>query len=206
KMFKPGLSNYAYGWTVATKDGVLTIEHGGGINGFNTLITRNPQSRRLIVLLNNTGGAPLNAMADGIRAILDGKEPERPKTPAAPVLYKTYKASSFAATLAQIKEMKAGSQYDVSTGQLSRLAGQMMQIGKPADALELAKTISDGAPKSEGAASLLAQAYRANGKRVEAIQNYSRAIELSTTPRALLIYTDAILQLSTLEHPADRKP
>ena len=57
RMFTPGLSNYGYGWEIRQKDGVTTIEHGGGINGFNTLITRNPESRRLVVLLNNTGGA-----------------------------------------------------------------------------------------------------------------------------------------------------
>jgi hypothetical protein len=31
------------------------------------------------------------------------------------------------------------------------------------------------------------------------VQSYSRAIELSETPRAFPIYTDAIRQLSTLE-------
>jgi hypothetical protein len=31
------------------------------------------------------------------------------------------------------------------------------------------------------------------------VQNYSRAIELSDTPRAFLIYTDAIREISALE-------
>jgi hypothetical protein len=45
----------------------------------------------------------------------------------------------------------------------------------------------------------LARAHRANGHRIDAAQQYSRAIALSETPRAFLIYTDAIRQLSALE-------
>ncbi len=201
KAFQPGLSNYGYGWVITKKDGVTTIEHGGGINGFNTIITRNPETKRLIVLLSNAGGAPLNEMADEIRAILDGKEAKMPKTPAAPVLFKTYKASGYTAMLNQATEMKRGSQYDVSEGQLARVAGQMLGNGKPADALALAKILAEASPKSVGAVSLLAQAHRANGNRVEAIQSYSKAIEMSDTPRALIVYTDAIKQLATLDAP-----
>ena len=199
RMFTPGLSNYGYGWVITTRDGVTTIEHGGGINGFNTLITRNPESKRLIVLLNNTGGAPLGPMSVAIRAILDGKEPVMPKQPAAPVLFKTYEASGLAAALAQAKEMQSGSQYDAGNGELARLAGQLLASGKAVDGLELAKKVAEAAPKSADIAVLLARAHRANNHRIEAMQAYSRAIELSETPRNLLLYTDAIRELSSLE-------
>jgi CubicO group peptidase (beta-lactamase class C family) len=199
RMFTPGLSNYGYGWTITTKDGATTIEHGGGINGFNTLITRNPGSKRLIVLLNNTGSAPLNQMADGIRAILDGHEPTIPKRPGAPMLLKTFQASGLAAALAQAKEMQAGSEYDAGDSELSRLAGQLLSTGNVVDGLELANTLAAESPRSAEAAVLLARAHRANGHRIEAVQAYSRAIELSATPRAFLLYTDAIRELSALE-------
>ena len=39
-MFTPGLQEYGYGWGIHKTDGVTTIEHGGGINGFNTKIAR----------------------------------------------------------------------------------------------------------------------------------------------------------------------
>ena len=48
---------------------VAIIEHGGGINGFNTVITRMPESKNLIVLLNNTGGTKLGEMVKKISAI-----------------------------------------------------------------------------------------------------------------------------------------
>jgi len=202
RMFTPGLSDYGYAWTITRKDGVTTIAHGGGINGFNTLLTRNPDSKRVIVLLNNTGGAPLDPMADSIRMILDGKDPVMPKKPAATTLFKTYGSSGLAAALAQAKTMQAGSEYDAGNGQLSRLANQLLTTGRTADALELARKLAEEAPKSEGAAVLLARAHRASGHRIEAVQNYARAIELSDTPRAFLIYTDAIREISALESKA----
>ncbi len=55
KMFTPGLSDYGYGVYIRKSSGVTTIEHGGGINGFNTVISRDLEPRRLVVLLNNSG-------------------------------------------------------------------------------------------------------------------------------------------------------
>jgi hypothetical protein len=84
-MFKPFLNNYAYGWGVRkillaeSKDSLQVISHGGGINGFNTLITRLVDDKYLIVLLNNTGGTALNKMSIGITNILYGKPYEQPK-------------------------------------------------------------------------------------------------------------------------------
>lgn len=78
-MFKPFLSNYAYGWFVGTiqlgssSDKLPAISHEGGINGFNTLETRLIGDRSLIVLLNNTGGTQLEEMAKNIAGILYDK-------------------------------------------------------------------------------------------------------------------------------------
>src|SRR5215470_364397 len=78
-MFKPFLKNYAYGWFIQklslgeAKVTYNAVEHGGGINGFNTLITRFTDDRHLIVLMNNTGGARLEEMRTNIARILYGK-------------------------------------------------------------------------------------------------------------------------------------
>jgi CubicO group peptidase (beta-lactamase class C family) len=88
-IFKPFLDNYAYGWSVAkakvgnTEETVSSIGHGGGINGFNTLIQRLVDDRHLIVLLNNTGGTKLGEMSRAIAGILYGKPYDLPKTPEA---------------------------------------------------------------------------------------------------------------------------
>ena len=86
-IFKPLLENYAYGWNVAkakvgnTDETVSQVGHGGGINGFNTLIKRLVDDRHLIVLLNNTGGTKLEEMSRAIAGILYGKAYDLPKAP-----------------------------------------------------------------------------------------------------------------------------
>jgi CubicO group peptidase (beta-lactamase class C family) len=84
-MFTPGLNDYGYGWGIRRRpfggnnSERLVISHGGGINGFNTLIVRIPDDRRVIVLLNNTGRGPLDALATGIVDVLNGRTPPQPK-------------------------------------------------------------------------------------------------------------------------------
>ena len=198
RMFSPGLGNYGYGWGITTTDGVLTIRHTGGIEGFNSLITRNPDLGRLIVLLNNTGRAPLVQMAGSIGTILDGGAPTPPKPPAAARLLQTYVESGVAATLAEAMQMRAGAEYDASSGELRQLISHLLADGHAADGLKLAQGLFEDPPTRSGDAALLAQAHQENGNRVEAIQNYARAIALSSTPRRLLIYTDAIRELTAL--------
>jgi CubicO group peptidase (beta-lactamase class C family) len=198
KMFSPGLSDYGYGVYIRKSSGVTTIEHGGGINGFNTIISHDLESRRLVVLLNNTGGAPLEPMTAGIKAILEGHDPKMPKTPAASVLYKTYQTSGFQAMTNQIHAMQSGADYDAGAGELSRLAGQMISKGKIGDALQIALLAEAAAPKSAGVQAMLGQIHRRLGHRIEAVAAYSRAIEFSDTPRAFPTYTQPIRDLSDL--------
>ena len=85
KLFTANLENYGYGWYVRSIPagepgaGQTVISHDGGINGFNTLEQRFVGDHDLIVIFNNTPGASLDEMADGIRAILYLREPAPPK-------------------------------------------------------------------------------------------------------------------------------
>ena len=85
KLFTANLENYGYGWYVRSIPagepgaGQTMIAHNGGINGFNTLEQRFVRDHDLIVIFNNTPGANLDEMADGIRAILYKREPAAPQ-------------------------------------------------------------------------------------------------------------------------------
>ncbi|HSK72602.1 MAG TPA: serine hydrolase domain-containing protein, partial [Pyrinomonadaceae bacterium] len=60
-MFTPGLSDYGYGFVIAdrpigkTEQKTKIIQHGGGINGFNSLFTRLVDQKHTIVILDNVG-------------------------------------------------------------------------------------------------------------------------------------------------------
>ena len=94
-LFKPYISSYGYGWGIRQKslpdseEKLTSISHGGGINGFNTLIERLIDDKHLIVLLNNTPGADLGQMSDAIIRILYGKPYDLPKKSIAKMMFET---------------------------------------------------------------------------------------------------------------------
>ena len=191
KMFTPGLSQYGYGWTIRPqpigpdKAERLTISHGGGINGFNTLLTRVPDDRHLVVLLNNTGGTTLAAMSAGILDILYGRTPPPPKRGVAAVLYETIRASGVAAAVARYREIKASgsAEFDVAEAQINRLGYELLREKRPADAVEILKLNVEAFPESGNAHDSLAEAYAEAGLKELAITHYAKALELDPTNR-----------------------
>jgi CubicO group peptidase (beta-lactamase class C family) len=200
-MFKPGLSFYAYGWIVrkaplgAQGEPVAIIEHGGGINGFNTLIMRLPDSKNLIVLLNNTGGTKLGEMAQKISAILFSKPYKLPPRDIADTLFNTVMEKDVQAAIKQYRELKAtqADAYDFSEGQLNGLGYRLMQMKRLKDAIEILKLNVETYPQGFNTYDSLGEAYMENGDKQLAIQNYKKSLELN--PRN----TGAVEKLKKLE-------
>jgi len=77
--------HYGYGWIIryfpieGVSDSLLIAFHTGGVNGFNALISRIPSDKILVILLNNTGEAPINEMNVAITNILYDKPYNKPK-------------------------------------------------------------------------------------------------------------------------------
>jgi CubicO group peptidase (beta-lactamase class C family) len=189
-MFKPQISafgkSYAYGWVVGkapvgqTTDSVLVIEHGGGINGFNTLISRMPQNKHLIVLFSNAGGAPLNAMSQSIRGILFDKPYDLAKKSIAETIFATIMEKGIAPALAQYRELKEKpSQYALSEGEMNIFGYQLLQMKKVKEAIEIFKLNVEAFPQSSNVYDSLGEAYMINGDKELAIKNYEKSIELN---------------------------
>lgn len=79
RYFTPGLGDYAYGWSVKQQDGVTVISHGGGINGFATMIERVPEKQLLVVTLSNVLPSQAGKLAADLRKLALGQEVETPK-------------------------------------------------------------------------------------------------------------------------------
>jgi len=83
KMTTPFKNDYAFGLAVRPVDGHTLIEHGGGIEGFNTQMSYYPDDKlTVIVLANLNGGAPtdiaakLASVAHGEKVILTSERKE----------------------------------------------------------------------------------------------------------------------------------
>ena len=72
-MTTPFKSDYACGLFVATKDGRKAIEHGGGIEGFNTQLTYYPDDKLTVVVLANVNGGAPGEIAAKLAAVAHGE-------------------------------------------------------------------------------------------------------------------------------------
>lgn len=73
KMWTPNRNNYGYGWIITKRFDATVMEHGGGINGFNTTIIRMPGKNLLSVVLANANTGATSAIATGLLAIALGR-------------------------------------------------------------------------------------------------------------------------------------
>jgi CubicO group peptidase (beta-lactamase class C family) len=187
-LFTPLLNNYAFGWAVRPmklddgKTEVATIGHGGGINGFNTVEIRMPETQDLVVLLDNTSrGDKLDGAVHGIIDILHDIEPPALKVSVVDELMKTLAAGDARQAIARYRELKAKSPqaYDFSESEINVLGYTMLQRGRTADAIEIFLLNVEENPKSWNVYDSLAEAYAAHGDRDLAIANYKKSVELN---------------------------
>ncbi len=185
-MYKPNLSNYAYGWAVApAKFGsvnIARIAHGGGINGFNTSIVRFPAQKHLIVLLDNTSqGQSLDRLETLLTSILFDQPYDLPRMPVAEVLLKTINEKGIEAGVAQYRDLKTrqSKEYDLGEDEINRLGYQLLRAEKVNEAIEIFKLNVEAFPQAANTYDSLGEAYMLSGKSDLAIQNYKKSLELN---------------------------
>jgi len=78
------VGTYGYGWAISTMKGHANVAHGGGINGFNTYISRFPQDHAMFVWLRNVLAPGTPSLNQDLTGILFGEaiDPPRPAPPA----------------------------------------------------------------------------------------------------------------------------
>ncbi len=189
--FKPyipafGSGHYAYGWGLGygkigkSTDSIYTIGHGGGINGFNTNISRAPSDKSLVVLLNNTGGAPLNQMTRAIRGILYGKDYSRPKKSVANALLAVIQDKGIEAGLAHYNTIKDSENYELIEREMNTVGYQLMNTHKMVDeASKVFKLNVEAFPKSSNVYDSYGEALMNLGKNDLAILNYKKSVDLN---------------------------
>lgn len=78
KYFKPEKDGYAYGWVVREQGGMVVQQHGGGIEGFSTVITRVPAEKLLVVALSNLEQSQAGKLATDLVQLAMGREVPKP--------------------------------------------------------------------------------------------------------------------------------
>jgi CubicO group peptidase (beta-lactamase class C family) len=198
-MFQPhvkaGGGNYAYGWFISEKkvtgseEKKRHISHGGGINGFNTLIDRQVTDRNLVVLLNSAPGASLGNLSQGIFNIIYGKPYKKPVKPISVTLYQTIKKKDVDTAVAQYEDLKKThpKDYNFQPMELVRLGNHLMNKTKDIDgAIKILKLNAKINPKFSYTYVSLADAYMKKDQKNQAVKNYAKALELNPGNKNIL--------------------
>ena len=180
-----GSAQYAYGWGVgyekigSSTDSIYAIGHGGGINGFNTNISRTTSNKSMIVLLNNTGGAPLNEMTRAILGIMHGTAYDMPKKSVADAIWTVIEDKGIDAGIAHFNSIKDAEGYDLSEREMNIIGYQLMASDKFEAASRVFQLNVDAFPTSSNTYDSLGESFMKLGKKDLAIRNYRKSVELN---------------------------
>ena len=74
EMTTPFKSNYAFGLNITESNGRKKIDHGGGIEGFNTEVAYYPEDQLTVIALANLNGGAPDEIANQLAAIIHGEK------------------------------------------------------------------------------------------------------------------------------------
>ncbi len=179
-------AKYGYGWVITkveeNGDTLTYTSHGGGINGFNTLITRRLNDQSLIVLLNNTRLAPLNEMDTNIFEIIDGKEYAFPKQPIEDYLYGVISDEGIETALNKFDALQESGDIEsfvVTEGGLNNLGYALMGNDKLDAAIDIFALNIELHPDASNTYDSMGEALLEKGEKEKAIENYKKSVELN---------------------------
>ena len=187
KPYIPAFGNlqYAYGWMVGneaignTTDSIAVISHGGGINGFNTIISRSPSNKSLVVLLNNSGGAPLGEMTRSIIGIMNGKTYDIPKKSLAYDFLNVIKTKGIKEGLAHYNTNKENDNFELNENEMNQIGYQLMGDDNVEEAAQVFKLNIDAFPKSSNVYDSYGEALMKLDDTEGAITNYKKSVEIN---------------------------
>jgi CubicO group peptidase (beta-lactamase class C family) len=187
-LFKPYVpawgGYYGYGWHILDKSvgketTIKVISHTGGINGFTTLISRMPDQKNLITLLNNVEHTDLTDIGLSISNILYNAPYELPKKSFADLLMETAMESGFEVAFNKFTELKNSNNYAIKEAEINNLGYQILNMNKIKEAIELFKLNVETFPKSWNTYDSLGEAYLKDGNKSLAIKYYKKSIEIN---------------------------
>lgn len=186
-MFTPGLSSYGYGVVMVDKAAengdpkLRFIQHSGGINGFNSLLTRSVDKQQTVVILDNISyGRHHGRITSSIFNILNGKPYDTPKRSIAETLYKIAADKGGVAAVAEYRKLKSenSATYDFAESELNSLGYQLIRMKRLKDAIEIFKLNVEMFPSASNPYDSLGEAYLEDGQKDLALVNYKKAVEL----------------------------
>ncbi|MEZ4857674.1 MAG: serine hydrolase domain-containing protein [Flavobacteriaceae bacterium] len=205
QMFYPYTPYYGYGWDIDkmaignTSEEIKYLGHSGGINGFHTLITRFPETKNMVVLLNNTSGAPLLEITQAITGILHNKPFSYIKQSITTTLEQQIKKEGFETAMVWYQKTKDSSDYYHDENELNLLAYTFMETKEYGKAAAICRINIQAFPEAFNPYDSYAEALLAMNNKHDAIENYIQSVRLNTgNKNALRILKELGVDTDTL--------
>lgn len=138
-----------------------------------------PQEKSTIILLNNTGRAPLEKITIAIDGILHGATYDLPKKSLSRALYNKIIDKDLKDGLAFYEKNKESKQYSFNESEMNSAGYSLLQAGKKQEAEAVFKLNMEAFPKSSNVYDSYAEVLMEQGKNDLAIANYKKSIELN---------------------------
>ena len=188
-MFKPGMGDYGYGFVIEDQgtgkedETTKVTHHGGGINGFNCLLSRAVDQDHCVIVLDNVSlGRHHDEITSAIIRILNDQPFDGPKKSLADALIKIASEQGGAATVKQYRSLKSDKPGEFDFGNEEALNGlgyHLVSLEKLDDAIELFKLNVEMFPEAFNPYDSLGEAYLANDQKDLALLNYKKSVELN---------------------------
>ncbi|MGS0497065.1 serine hydrolase [Pseudoalteromonas mariniglutinosa] len=176
--------NYALGWEVnqlgADKYGkpLTQVQHGGGIEGFNAFISRIIEDQLLVVILNNTGGAPMTPMTKGLTNIFYNKPYELATENVDSQLYHALQSGGIAQLKSKYNQLDE-QKIPLRERSINYFGYELIAMEKLDAAITIFKLNAAKYPNSANTHDSLGEAYLAANQPELALKSYQRALELN---------------------------
>ncbi len=176
--------HYGYGWFIGemplgnTNEQVQTIGHGGGINGFNTLITRIPSNESLIVVLNNVERVPLREITTAINGILHDKSFD-PKISVAYSMKEVLEKDGEPNALEYYKEVNRSADHYHDLHEMNKVGYELFFSDKIIEAAFVFKLNIEAYPDRWEVYDSYAESLLKLEDSINSIRNYKKSLELN---------------------------
>lgn len=162
-----------------SKDSLFMMGHDGGINGFNTRISRAPSEESMVVLLNNTGAAPLKEITLKIMAILKDAEFNAPKQSMANAMVAVASEKGIDAAFDFYKKNKDNAGYELLENEVNAVGYELLFNKQMKEAARVFELNMEAFPNSFNVYDSYAEVMMYMGKRKQAIKYYQKSLELN---------------------------
>lgn len=175
-------NHYGYGWEIGpTKIGnggkeLESIQHDGVINGFTSIIVRIPETKSSVILLNNTGSAPLRQLTKSILGILHDEPFHQPKPTIAQFMYNHIEQDGLASATAAYEAIKSDDSFRMDEGKMNELGYHYLEKEELTNAEAIFKLNLERFPTSGNAHDSYAEALLKLGRKDEAIASYQKSL------------------------------